>query len=151
MRRSAIMFILGGLFCASVVSAQSLEGRLGIGVNWAGFQAKYGFSEDWLGEAKVQVADNNTLVGIRGYRFFPEAPRMLMTVKPYLGSELDWVFSDYVIGGVLGGVFGGLEMMPMDHIGIELDAGLYYQNLWSRMGSLADLGLIVNLGVTFFF
>jgi hypothetical protein len=143
-------------FCACVffvigARAQSLDGRLGVGVNWEGFQVKYGFSEDWMGEAKVQLASNNTTAGLRLYRLFPEVPRMLMAVKPYLGSEANWVFSDYVDGGVLGGVFAGLEMMPMDNFGIELDAGLYYQNLWSRLGAVMDVGIIVNLGATFFF
>lgn len=151
MRRAILLTLSLGVLIAMNAGAQSLEGRLGAGLNWAGVQVKYGLTEDYLGEVKVQLADNNTLVGVRGYRFFPEVPRMLMPVKPYLGSEFDWVFSEYVNGGVLGGVFGGLEMMPVDHIGIELDAGLYYQNLWSRMGSLVDLGIIINLGVTFFF
>jgi hypothetical protein len=131
--------------------AQSLDGRIGVGVNWPGFQVKYGFSEEWLGEAKVSLASNNTTAGVRVYRLFPEVPRMLMAVKPYLGTELDWVFSDYVDGGVLGGAFAGLEMMPTENLGIELDAGLYYQNLWSNLGDVVDVGIILNLGVTWFF
>ncbi len=151
MLRSTILAFFLCVILTGQAQAQSLSGRFGVGVNWPGFQVKYGFSEEWLGEAKVQLASNNTTAGVRLYRLFPEVPRMLMAVKPYLGTELDWVFSDYVVGGVLGGAFCGLEMMPMDNFGIELDAGLYYQNLWSHLGDVVDIGLIVNLGVTFFF
>lgn len=131
--------------------AADLGGHFGVGVNWEGVQIKYGFSDEYLGEVRAQMAENNTIAGARFYRLFPEISRKPMAIKPYLGAEIDGVFSDYVNGGVLSGGFAGLEIMPMDHLGIELDAGLYYQNLWSCLGGISDVGVIVNLGITFFF
>lgn len=140
------------LLCSGSAQAQDyLNGRFGFGVNWQGFQAKYGVAEDWLGEVKVQFASNNTLVGLRAYRLFASVPRMLMVVMPYVGAEADWVVSDYLLGGVMTGAFAGLEMMPAEYLGVELDAGLYYQNFWSGLGNISDLGLVFNVGVTFFF
>ena len=144
---TALLMVLAAPGFASM----DLEGRLGVGVNWQGFQVKYGVTPHWLVEGKVQFEYNNTVAGLRGYRLFEELPRMLMSVRPYLGGEVDWVFSDYLLGGMVAGAFCGLELMPADYLGLEVDAGMYYINLWSGLGNISDLGLVFNAGVTFFF
>lgn len=144
----AICLSLGPAMCES---SELLTGRFGVGVNWGGLQAQYGFEENWIAEGKIQFASNNTLAGARLYRLFSEVPRMLFEILPYIGTEFDWVFSDYLKGGVLTGVFGGVELLPSRHIGIGMDIGIYYENLWSNLGHVVDVGLILNLGVTFYF
>ncbi len=151
MKRLVLLAILLSVVPLAAAADDSFTGRFGAGVNWEGLQAKYGFADDWLGEAKLQFASNNTLVGARAYHLFPELPRMLLVVKPYVGAELDWVFSEYLKGGVLTGGFGGFEFLPTPNIGLEIDVGLYYQNLWSSLGSVADVGVILNIGATLFF
>lgn len=128
-----------------------LTNRLGIGANWQGLQLRYGISDDWLAEAKMQFASNNTLAGGRVYRFLPELPRTIFPMLPYFGGEANWVFSDYLKGGILSGVFCGLELLPSKNLGLGCDVGLYYDNLWSNFGTVADIGVIGNLNVTFYF
>lgn len=151
MKKILVVIIGLTLYAFSCEASNDLTGRFGVGVNWEGLQAKYGFAEDWLAEGKIQFADNNTTVGARTYYMFAEFPRMLLVVLPYVGAEFDWVFSEYLNGGVLTGVFCGFELMPSRNIGIELDIGLYYENLWSNLGTMLDFGLIVNLGATIYF
>jgi hypothetical protein len=132
-------------------ASDDFTNRVGIGVNWAGFQAKVGVAPSWMAEGKMQFASNNTILGTRLYHYFPELPRMIFPTHPYWGVEADWVFSEFLRGGVLGGSYVGIELMPTPHIGLGCDVGLYYTNLWSSMGSVTDLGAIVNLGVIFYF
>lgn len=136
---------------AACEASDYLTGRVGVGVNWEGLQLKYGFAKDWMAEGKVQFASSNTVAGARVYRFLPAWSRTIFPIFPYLGTECDWVFSDYLKGGVLGGAFGGFEMMPCSYIGIGADMGLYYQNLWSGLGTMVDVGIVVNVGATFYF
>jgi len=151
LKRLLLVTFLVFLWATPARAQDDLTGRFGAGVNWQGFQAKYGIAEDWLAEAKIQFASNNTTAGARVYRLFPSIPRMLLDARPYVGGEFNWVFSDYLDGGILTGPFGGLEFLPAKNLGLELDVGFYYENLWSRIGSVVDVGIIVNLGVTLYF
>jgi hypothetical protein len=151
MKKLILMVGILLLLVPSSYAASYSPERFGIGVSWAGFQIRHSVFENWLAEAKMQFAPNNTLAGLRMYRYFPKLPRMIFTSQPYIGVEGDWVFSDYLNGGVLSGIFGGIEILPVEHLGLNCDIGVYYTNLWSSLGSISDVGIILNLGATLYF
>ncbi|PIP62610.1 hypothetical protein COS93_01355 [bacterium (Candidatus Gribaldobacteria) CG07_land_8_20_14_0_80_33_18] len=126
------------------------EAKIGLGVNWLGFQTRYKISEKWAGEAKISFADNNWTLGGRGYYFLKEIPGNI-PVLLYSGGEFGLIFSTYLTGGLLTGGFVGSEFLINQHVGLNGDLGLYLVGLWSRIGSCSDIGVILNFGVIYYF
>ncbi|MCK5219647.1 hypothetical protein KAR10_08995 [bacterium] len=150
MIKRVCLLLLTLFFLASVGEATELAGRFGVGANWPGIQARYCINDNWMAEGRGQFASNNTLLGARGYFILTEVPGTI-TVLPYVGAEFDWILSEYVTGGFNIGGFGGAELLVTEYLGIGADVGLYYVDIWSSLGGIGELGLIFNLGVTFYF
>lgn len=144
------LLLLTLFFLASLSEAAELAGKFGVGANWPGIQARYCINDNWMAEGRAQFASNNTLLGARGYFILTEVPGAI-TVLPYIGAEFDWILSEHVTGGFNIGGFGGAEVLVAEYLGIGADVGLYYIDVWSSLGGIDELGLIFNLGVTFYF
>ena len=74
-----------------------------------------------------------------------------ISIFPYTGGEFSWLLSPYLKGGLEIGGFGGIELLVTNNIGLGADAGLYYVNVWSSLGGIDDIGLIFNVGLTYYF
>jgi len=149
--KKLFLLVVSVLLFSSLAQASDLKGRFGIGLNWPGIQARYGITNSILAEFKAQFASNNTTIGGREYYLFKEIPGNIPII-PYAGGEFSWVISQYLkYGGYLAGGFGGVELMVTKHIGIGIDAGLYYVSLTSTLGTYPDWGIIFNGGLTYYF
>ena len=148
--KKLFMVIAGLLFSVSFCESSDLKGRFGIGANWPGLQVRYGITDNFLAEGKVQFASNNTTIGGRGYFLFNAIPGSI-SIVPYVGGEFDWVLSNVLVGGYLIGGFAGVEVLVTRNIGIGGDAGLFYANMWSTLGIIADYGILFNAGLTYYF
>ena len=98
----------------------------------------------------MQFASNNTVIGGRGYFILTEISGNI-PILPYAGAGFNWILSEYLKGGFTTGGFAGVEVLVTRNIGIGADAGLYYVYLWSSQGNIGDIGLILNLGATYYF
>lgn len=133
-----------------MANAESLKGKIGVGLNLPGIQVQYGVHEDIVAEAKIQFGTENTLVGGRGYYFF-QAILDEMNLKPFAGIEVGVPISPHLTGGYVLGGLAGLGLFATEHIGISADVGLYHVDLVSKIGAQSDLGAIFNLAITYYF
>lgn len=135
---------------AMVKTVQAQERKVGIGLNYTGLQVRYEINQIRKAEAKIQFASNNTLIGGRIiYQYQRISGKTLMILCR--GLELGIISSEYLTSGVMLGAFWGFEIMATERIGVNLDAGPYYVGLKSSLGEIDDIGLIFNLGVTYYF
>ncbi|PIR89992.1 hypothetical protein COS93_01345 [bacterium (Candidatus Gribaldobacteria) CG07_land_8_20_14_0_80_33_18] len=128
------------------------EAKIGLGGNWLGFHLRYVVTESILAEGKIQFASNNTLLGLRGYYLLKDKEiKGNIPIIPYIGIEIGLPLSGYLTGGYLIGGFGGTELKVAKNIALDFDAGLYWVGLKSVLGEIGDLGLIFNLGISYYF
>jgi len=127
-----------------------LKNKVGIGANWTGIQLRKELGNNIMVELKAQISADNILAAARGYSLFSKIGGSL-PVQPYVGIEFGIPFSNVLTGGFEAGVFGGGELMVTKNIGVGIDVGPYYVSISSELGSYSDFGIIINLGVTYYF
>lgn len=129
---------------------KKFHGRFGLGINWPGIQIRYGITNSLMAEGLFQFGVQNNSGGGRIYYLFDgfQGP---VSVFPCIGGAYIWIFSPLLQGGYITGGFVGAEFLVTKNIGLGGDAGLYYANLWSSLGGYSDIGLIYNVGLTYYF
>ncbi len=127
-----------------------LKDKTGIGFNWMGIQIRKEIGNDIMLELRGQLSGDTALAAARGYMILPKIAGNI-PVQPYVGLEFGLPFSTLLTGGFEAGVFGGGEVFVSKDLGLGLDAGLYFISISSDLGSISDFGIIINLGVTYYF
>ncbi len=126
------------------------KGKIGVGFNWTGAQARMDVGSNFLAELRGQYSANNLLVALRGYYVLPKLTGQ-PPLQPYFGVEFGIPFSTVLTTGFETGAFFGGEVFVTKDIGVGLDLGPYFISISSDLGSVSDIGLIINLGVTYYF
>ncbi len=151
------------LSCMSVLSADVIlleqeealntnlfKGKIGVGFNWTGAQARMDIGSNFLAEIRGQYSGNNLLLAVRGYYVMPKLSGQ-PPVQPYAGLEIGLPFSTVLTSGFEAGAFFGGEVFVTKNIGVGLDVGPYFISISSDLGNVSDFGIIFNLGVTYYF
>ena len=152
------LFIFVFVLSAEVVLLEKEEaqnsnlfrGKIGVGFNWTGAQARMDIGSNFLAEIRGQYSANNLLLALRGYYVLPKLTGQ-PPVQSYFGVEFGIPFSTVLTSGFEAGAFFGGEVFVTKNIGVGLDLGPYFISISSDLGSVSDIGLIINLGVTYYF
>jgi len=142
------------LLLSSLVKAEDLSGRFGLGLNYPGISIKYGLSSKFAIEARGQFGDNISVYGVRGYYYYPESRGK---IAYFSGVEGDLVSfkgevskgKGYCVAAFLGG-----EYLFSKIFSFQMDFGPVYVSLRdddtdeteSEVDYLVNLGLNLYLG-----
>ena len=129
---------------------QTLGGKLGIGANVLGGHVRLGLGSNFLVEFKAQFDEDNILAAARVDYYYAVISGKL-PILLYGGVEGGVPFSNLLTQGYEAGVFTGAEVLATNNIGVGADIGAYYFNLSSDLGSINDIGIIINVAVTLYF
>ena len=139
------LFFLIGLLGLSAVYA---EGKIGVGVNYPGLSVKY-LAKPWAVEAKGQFGSGITVIGSRGYYYFPQKPGF------FAGGEIDYISFDgnpskgsgYALEG-----FIGYEHFVSPNFAISADFGPAHISLKDTETKLTESGIefVTNIGLTYY-
>ena len=85
------------------------KGKIGVGFNWTGAQARMDVGSNFLAELRGQYSANNLLVALRGYYVLPKLTGQ-PPLQPYFGVEFGIPFSTVLTTGFETGAFFGGEV-----------------------------------------
>ena len=132
------------------LNSNLFKGKIGVGFNWTGAQVRIDVGSNFLAEIRGQYSGDNLLLAVRGYYVLPKLSGQ-PPLQPYTGIEIGIPFSNVLTSGFECGVFFGGEIFVAKNIGVGLDAGPYFISISSDLGSISDFGIVINLGVTYYF
>lgn len=136
----------------SLLLADPLSKRWGLGVNFPGVGLKYGVNSKSTLELKSQFGKDVFVVGPRYYhKFNPEAKTVI-----FLGGEADYFSfkgetsegSGFVVGAFVGG-----EYFTTPNLGMSLDIGPAYISLKDKDTAEDEGGVdfVTSVGLTYYF
>jgi hypothetical protein len=129
-------------------SAVYAEGRIGVGVNYPGVSVKY-LASPWAVEAKGQFGSGITVIGPRGYYYFPKKPGL------FAGCEIDYLSFDGDVskgtGYALEG-FIGYKHFLSPNFALSADFGPGQISLKDKETKETESGIefVANIGLTYY-
>jgi hypothetical protein len=156
-RRAAVFCLLViTALCRPAVSAAGgdsiSQGAFGLGLNYPGLGARYFLTEHYCLEAKGQFEKDILVGGLRAYRYFRSAGRIL----PFIGLEADYVHFKGEVSkgsGFAGELFAGGEYFFTRRFSAQLDFGPAYISLKDQPTAFSVGGIeyVLNFGINFYF
>ncbi|MDI6792246.1 MAG: hypothetical protein QME81_05185 [bacterium] len=136
----------------SLLFADPLSKRWGVGANFPGVGLKYGINSQNTLEIRTQFGKDILVIGPRYYRNLnPEGQTVV-----FLGGEADYLSfkgeasegSGFVLEAFVGG-----EYFTTPNLGLSLDIGPAYISLKDKDTSESEGGVdfVTNLGLTYYF
>lgn len=125
--------------------------RFALGMNYPGLSARYFLSNALCVEGKAQAGRDITVLGARGYYFFPEMHGIL----PFAGLETDYVTFRYDPAegtGFAAELFAGAEYFFTGSLSFSLDIGPAYIGLSDTLSAktAAGIEIVINTSVNWY-
>jgi len=148
-KKTAVLAVLVLLTFPALAYAQSIKGRLGLGLNYPGVSARYGLSNKFALEMKGQFGSGVAVFGPRAYYYFGTDSKVCL----FAGAELDYVsFKGDVSSG--GGIaiepFLGGDYFISKHLALGLDIGPAFIALSDKNTdeSVSGMEFVANINIT---
>lgn len=150
-KRTAALAVLVLLSFPALVNAQSIKGRLGLGLNYPGVSARYGLSNKFALELKGQFGSGVTVFGPRAYYYFSTDSKVCL----FAGAELDYVsFKGDVSSGGGRAVepFVGGDYFISEHLALGLDIGPAFIAISDKDTdeSVSGMEFVANINITWY-
>ncbi len=104
-----------------------------------------------IGKFELQsvFGSDTSIYGLRFYPINKELSIMKKTFNFYSGIETDYISSDVLDWGYVGGVFTGLDKAVFKHLHLSLDLGIFFSTVkgWEEF---SDWGAVINTKLTWY-
>jgi len=150
-KQTAVLAVVISLILPAVARADSIKGRIGLGLNYPGVSARYGLSNKFALELKGQFGSGVTVLGPRAYYYFGTDSKACL----FAGAEIDYVsFKGDVSsgGGIAVEPFLGGDYFISKHLTLGLDIGPAFIALSDKDTdeSVSGMEFVANINITWY-